>query len=68
MTRHEVRIEILKLCHRHDYGPEQILDRAKKLESWVMEGEKNPVQEDKASTHRAPSKKKSSGNADDILS
>ena len=39
MMRTEVRIEILKLVHRHDHSPELILERARSLEAWATECE-----------------------------
>lgn len=39
-----VRLELLQLAYRHDRGPDDIVDRARKLEEYVNEkaGRKRP--------------------------
>lgn len=39
MKRAEVRLELLKLCHRHDLSPEQIIPRMKEFEDHIFEGQ-----------------------------
>lgn len=34
----EVRLRILELTHRHDFTPEQVVERAAKLERYVTGG------------------------------
>lgn len=42
-NRHHLRLELLKLTYRHDRSPEDIIDRAGKLEGYVTaSGEKSP--------------------------
>lgn len=32
-----IRLELLRLAHRHDYSPEQIVERCKALEAYVFD-------------------------------
>lgn len=43
MTTDEIRVEILKLAHRHDLEPQQVVERAKVLEAYVTEGKAPPL-------------------------
>lgn len=43
MNKSEVRIEILKLVHRHDQSTELIIERAKSFDDWVNECEDSSV-------------------------
>lgn len=73
MTRTQVRLECLRLCHRHDRSPAENVATAKILEAYVVEASDEPVketesagpQEKKVSRGRPPGKK--TDNAD-ILS
>lgn len=35
MTEHEIRLECLKLCHRHDREPAQVVKNAEQYEAYV---------------------------------
>lgn len=37
-----LRLELLKLVHRHDHPPEQVLERAKVLAAWVFDSGPKP--------------------------
>ncbi len=60
MTDVELRIEILKLCHRHDRPTAEIVARASELETFVISSRpmdtrgKNPSRIPKADKERSP--------------
>lgn len=39
MTRDEIRLELVRLAHRHDQIPDVVIDRAKQLEQYVLSSE-----------------------------
>lgn len=49
MTPEDVRLEVLKLCYRHDRPEDEITSRACKLENYVLSSaptvDSNPVQQ-----------------------
>lgn len=62
----QVRLEILKLVHRHDYSAELIIDRAKKLEEW-LESECDPTLKLEGGTSKkSPGRPKKSSNVDPL--
>jgi len=50
----ELRLEILKLVHRHDLSPEAIVTRAKAIEAYVTEQQNAQVPERKTLTAPKP--------------
>ena len=34
-----LRLELLRLVHRHDHTPQQLIDRASRLEAYLRKGE-----------------------------
>ena len=57
MTRAEIRIECLKFCNRHDLSAEQILEKAKVFERWVVDTEETPVVNEKPGIKKPRDKK-----------
>jgi hypothetical protein len=65
MTRDEFRLELIKVCHRHDLHPDDVVTRAKILEDYVTDspGEKPPVSVEKRGPGRP---RKEIGNLDPL--
>lgn len=59
MDRDDIRIECLRLWHRHDRSPAQVIELAKEYEAYVV-GEKTKVEE----TPKKSQPQKKSGNPD----
>jgi hypothetical protein len=57
-----MRLEIVKLCHRHDLEPERIIERAKSIEAYVLEPEANAPR-----GGRKPRSVVQAGNSDEVL-
>jgi hypothetical protein len=53
-----MRLEVVKLCHRHDLEPERIIERAKAIEAYVLEPEAAP---------RRPKRSAPAGNSDEVI-
>ena len=47
-----VRLEVLKLANRFDHSPEQVIERAAALESYVLKGV--PIKARRADTPKGP--------------
>jgi len=47
MTRDELRLELLKVCYRHDYSPEQIATAVKCYETELFPEKPAVVPEDR---------------------
>lgn len=57
MTKDEVRLEILKLAHRHDRHPSQVVDQAKIYEAYVLSEKSDPLPTAKPEAFPAGDKK-----------
>ncbi len=64
MEKEQLRLEILRLCNRHDFTVEMVIARAKELEKYIFDVEVKVVTEAPSS---GKASKKSKGNTD-ILS
>ncbi len=62
MDTAEIRLELLRLCHRHDRDAEEIINRACKLESYVLSSEASGGQD---SVKRGPGRPPEADKAQD---
>lgn len=65
MTRDEIRLELVKLTHRHDKTPEENVGRAKELEKYVFEVE-GTGDEDSSPVSAMTKRPKKAGNVDPL--
>lgn len=69
MNKEQIRIEILKLCFGHHRKPDEIIEVARALEAYVTGHSAEVVSERVDPVKQDPrSRKKATGNSDDILS
>jgi hypothetical protein len=67
MKRSEIRLELLKLRHRHDLHPEQIMTDVKLFETYVLEALEGDSQSPAIIEKRRPGRPKKSATPENPL-
>lgn len=54
----QLRFELLKLVHRHDFTPDQLIERARALEAYCVEGDEPRVAPEEDPIEAPPAQEK----------